>query len=199
MENEMKRWCWLLGLAMLAACSDNGTDPDDGVVPDAELQFLRFENANAVTVRQASFWAVAGQGRKLEIDYANGEEFLEFEVRDKALLRRPNGTLFLPGDSILITVTLDASNRFIVHFEPSGLLFNPLDPAHLEINYKQADRDIDEDGDEDDHDRVLEAQLRFWQQERIGLPWTALTTLRIDDDDLETNLTSFTGFAMASN
>ena len=124
---------------------------------------------------------------------------LEFEVRDKALLRRPNGTLFLPGDSILITVTLDSSDRYIVHFEPSGLVFNPLDPAHLEINYKHADRDIDDDGDEDSEDLLIESQLRFWQQERAGQPWIALSTLRIDDDDLETNVLSFTGFAMASN
>jgi hypothetical protein len=195
----MRRWCWWCGIALLAACSDGGTDPDDGPVPDSELTFLRFENANAVTDRQASFWAVAGEGRKLEMKYANGEEFLEFEVRDKALLRRPNGGVFLPGDSILITVTLDASNRFIVHFEPSGLTFNPLDPAHLEINYKQADRDLDDDGDEDDKDRELEMRLRIWQQERLGLPWLPLATLRIDDDDLEANVLSFTGFAMASN
>lgn len=195
----MKRWCWFIGIALLAACSDSGTGPDDGPVPDSELTFLRFDSASAVSVRQASFWAVAGQGRRLEMKYANGEEFLEFEVRDKALLRRPNGTLFLPGDSILITVTLDSSDRYIVHFEPSGLVFNPLDPAHLEINYKHADRDIDDDGDEDAEDLLLESQLRFWQQERPGQPWIGLSTLRIDDDDLETNVLSFTGFAMASN
>lgn len=195
----MKRWGWLLAVVFSAACSDNGTDPDDGPLPDSELKFLRLASASAVTVRQASFWAVAGQGRKLEMKYANGDELLEFEVRDKALLRKPNGTAFLPGDSVLITVTLDPGNRFIVYFEPSGLVFNPLDPAHLEINYSQADDDIDDDGDEDDHDRQLEAQLRFWQQERLGLPWIPISTLRVDDDDLETNILSFTGFAMASN
>jgi hypothetical protein len=194
----MKRWCWLFGIALLAACSD-GTGPGDGPVPDSELTFLRFDSANAVTVRQASFWAKRGEGRRLRMFYTNGAEFLDFEVRDNALLRRPDGTPFLPGDSILITVTLDASDRYIIHFEPSGLVFNPLDPAHLEINYLAADRDIDDDGDEDDHDRLLETQLRIWQQERLGLPWIPLSTLRIDDDDLEANVLSFTGFAMASN
>ena len=194
----MKRWLWLFAAIATAACSKDATDPDDGV-QEPELTFLRFENANAISVRQASFWAKRGEGRRLRMFYADGEEFLDFEVRDKALLRRPNGTLFLPGDSILITVTLDPSNRFIVRFEPSGLVFNPLDPAHLEINYKHADRDIDDDGDEDDHDRALEAQLRIWQQEAQGLPWIPLSTLRVDDDDLEANVLSFTGFAMASN
>ena len=194
----MKRWYWLLAVLALGACSEDATDPDDGV-QEPQLTFLRLENASAISVRQASFWAKRGEGRRLRMFYADGDEFLDFEVRDKALLRRPNGTLFLPGDSILITVTLDPSNRFILRFEPSGLVFNPLDPAHLEINYKHADRDIDDDGDEDDHDRTLEAQLRIWQQEALGLPWIPLSTLRIDDDDLEANVLSFTGFAMASN
>lgn len=194
----MKRWYWLLAVIALAACSDDPANPDDGV-NEPDLTFLRLENASTVTVRTASFWAKRGEGRRLRMFYANGDELLDFEVRDKALLRRPNGTLFLPGDSVLITVTLDPANRFILHFEPSGLVFNPLDPAHLEINYKFADRDIDDDGDEDDHDRTLEAGLRIWQQERLGLPWIPLSTLRVDDDDMEANILSFTGFAMASN
>ena len=194
----MKRYLWLLMAIFVAGCSDS-TEPDDDLVPDNELTFLRFENQNALSVRQASFWAVRGQGRKLEMKYANGEEFLEFEVRDKALLRHPDGRLFQQGDSIRITVSVDPNNRFIVYFEPSGLIFNPLDPAHLEINYKQADGDIDNDGDEDDNDRLLETRLRIWQQERPGLPWLPLPTLRIDDDDLEANVLSFTGFSMASD
>ena len=194
----MKRWGWLLGLALLAAC-DNGTDPGNGVVPEGDLVFLRLSSPGAVTVRQASFWAVAGQSRTLVMRYSDGHELLEFEVRDKSLLRRPNGTAFLPGDSVLISVTLDPNDRYIVFFEPSGLVFNPLEPAHLEINYMQADPDIDDDGDRDLEDDALEAKLRFWQQERTGLPWLALQTLRIDEDDLETDVLSFTGFAMASN
>ena len=195
----MKRWCWLLAIALLAACSDGGTGPENGAVPENELTFLRLNSASAVTVRQASFWAVAGQSRTLVMRYADGQELLELEVRDKSLLRRPDGSVFLPGDSVLISVTLDPANRYVVFFEPSGLVFNPIETAHLEINYMQADPDIDDDGDEDAEDLALEAQLRFWQQERPGLPWLPLSTLRIDDDDLETNVLSFTGFAMASN
>lgn len=192
----MKGWRWLFMVMFVAACSD---DPADPGVPEPQLTFLRFADPNVLTVRQASFWAVRGEGRRLEMDYANGEEFLDFEIRDNALLRRPNGTLFQDGDSVLITVTVDPNNRFIVYFEPSGLVFNPLDPAHLEINYKQANPDIDGDGDDDDDDDRLETRLRIWQQERIGLPWLPLATLRIDEDDLEANILSFTGFAMASN
>lgn len=194
----MKRWCWLLLCGLMAGCSDDPVDPDDGV-PEGELVFMRFASENAVTVREASFWAKRGEHRRLEIDYANGDEFLEFEVRDESLLRRPDGTLFQEGDSILITVTLDPGNRIILDFQPSGLIFNPLDPAQLEINYKYNDPDIDDDGDYDDDDLELEAAMRIWMREQTGLPWLPLATLRIDEDDLRANVLSFTGFAMASN
>jgi hypothetical protein len=195
----MKRWCCLFVLGALAlGCSDDPTDPDGGV-PEGELVFMRFASTNAVTTRQASFWAKRGEDRRLEIDYADGEEFLEFEVRDESLLRRPDGTVFQNGDSILITVTLDNSDRIILDFQPSGLVFNPLEPAQLEINYQQNDPDIDDDGDHDDDDLDLEAAMRIWQREQAGAPWLPLATVRIDEDDLRAGVLSFTGFAMASN
>ncbi len=195
----MKRWCWLLLCGLLLGCSDDPAQPGDDGVPEGELVFMRFASENAVTVREASFWAKRGEHRRLEIDYANGDEFLEFEVRDESLLRRPDGTLFQEGDSILITVTLDPSNRIILDFQPSGLIFNPLEPAQLEINYQQNDPDIDDDGDHDDDDLELEAAMRIWMREQAGLPWLPLATVRIDEDDLRAGVLSFTGFAMASN
>lgn len=198
MEKYMKRWTLLLLTLLAGACSD-ATDPDDGGATDSELKFLRFSSANAVTVRTASFWAVRGRDRKLEIDYANGDEFLEFEVRSRSLLRRPDGTLFAENDSVLITVTLDPTDRIIVDFQPSGLTFSAVDPARLKINYQEADLDIDDDGDVDAADRDLEADLRVWQREVPGLPWLPLLTLRIDEDDVEARVLGFTGFAMASN
>lgn len=194
----MKRWYWMIALLAAAGCSDGPSEPDNGV-NEGDLHFLKFEAANAITVRQASFWAVKGQTRELEMKYADGTDFLEFEVRSQSLLRRPDGRIFLNGDSVLISVTLDPNNRVIVDFQPSGLLFNPLDPARLEINYKGADDDIDDDGDEDARDIALELSLRIWQQERTGRPWLPLATLRIDEDDLEARVLSFTGFAMATN
>ena len=195
----MKRWIWLFFLAgALAACSDS-TEPGDKGVREGDLTFLRFESSSAVTLRQASFWAKRGDNRKLEIDYPDGDEFLEFEVRSESLLRRPHGTPFQTGDSVLITVSLDPSNRIIVDFQPSGLIFNPLDPPRLRINFKAAHADIDGDGDVDGEDQRLEAKLAVWQQERAGDPWLPLLSLRLDEDRMEARVLSFTGFAMASN
>jgi hypothetical protein len=192
----MKRFLGVFLLVIWAGCTDDATDPG---VREPDLTFLRFENPAAIGVRQASFWAVRGENRRLELEYTTGAEFLEFEVRANSLLRRADGTLFQDGDSVQITITIDTNNRFIFFFEPSGLVFNPIDPAQLEINYQYADDDIDNDGDRDSNDLDLEAALRIWQQEQPGLPWLPMSTVRIDENDLRANVLSFTGFAMASN
>ena len=199
------RWFTCVLLAGVLACDNSSSGIVETGVPEQQLQFLRFASSSAVTVRTASFWAVKGQGRKLEMRYApsrpgeQGEKFLEFDVQGNSLLRKADGLLFLPGDSVRITVTLDDSDRFILHFEPSGLIFNPLDPARLKISYLKADRDIDHDGDQDERDRTLELALKVWKRELPGLPWLPQLSVRIDDDEIEARILSFTSFAMASN
>lgn len=195
----MKSYIPALLLAFLAAsCSDDTTDPDEQTVPEAQLTFLEFNSTNAITTRTKSFWAVKGQGRKLEMEYADGEDFLEFELGGNSLLRAPDGRAYQHGDSVLITVTLDAANRMIAHFEPSGLTFNPQSPAKLEINYAKFNPDIDGDGRRDSRDERLEFLLRIWKQEQVGQPWMPQTTFRIDAKRIEARVLSFTGFAMAS-
>lgn len=194
----MKRYIFILLTAVAAAsCSDKVTAPDGGV-NETELKFLRFRSTSAVTTRQASFFAVRGQSRKVEMNYADGRRFLRFSVNSNSLLAAPDGRLYLNGDSVRISVSLDASNRMIVRFEPSGLKFNPLSPAKLEINFEGKDDDIDGDGDLDQNDSQLDLLIKVWKQEQPGLPWLPQATFRIDDDDAEAQILSFTGFAMAS-
>lgn len=193
----MKRFLYLTLLVATAGCSDGTTQPDGGV-PETQLNFLRFSSSSVVTVKQASFWAVKGKSTRLLMRYADGSELLRFDVGGSSLLTSPNGRIYLDGDSVLITVNLDASNRVIARFEPSGLQFNPLSPAKLKINYAGADDDIDGDGDHDARDIALELQLKIWKQEQPGLPWLPQLSLRIDAKDIEGTILSFTGFAMAS-
>src|SRR5688500_14863516 len=141
-------------LALFAACSepqDNLENPAYllGVPlqievrqPESKLVFPRFQAGNAPIDRDASFYAKVGTQRDVELQYANSDVFLRFTVGPASLLRRPNGDLFLPGDSIQITVALDESDRMIAHFEPSGLIFNPLLPARLELFYQGANPDL---------------------------------------------------------
>src|SRR5262249_1847221 len=160
--------CLLMTGVLACDQAHSVTNVDQTPVQESQLQFLRFSSSNAVTVRSASFWAVKGQNRKLIMRYTpsspgqQGDTFHEREARNNSLPPRGGGLPMLPGDYILITVALDNSDRFIVHFEPSGLLFNPLDPPRLEINYERADRDIDHDGDVDAHDHALDLALGVW-------------------------------------
>lgn len=194
----MKKYLGLLLLVVLAgSCDNDTTEPEQGI-PEPQLTFLRFESENALAVRTKSFWAVKGQGRKLEMEYADGEDFLEFEVDSNSLLRAPDGRTYQRGDSVKITVTVDPGNRMIVYFEPSGLTFSQAQPAKLEINYNKADDDIDGNGRRDNKDDALEAQLKVWKQEQPGQPWLPQSSFRLDDRNIEARIMSFTGFAMAS-
>lgn len=189
----------LAGLWMVG-CESSTTEPDETTKTDEQLTFVRFaDDAVPLLVRQASFWAKSGEDRELVMQYADGEDFLEFEVDDDSLEQYPDGRLFQPGDSVLITVTVDPGNRFLFTFEPSGLKFRNSSPAELEIEFRRRDDDINGDGVVDSDDDDLLDDLRVWQQERPGDPWSQLGILRfdLDTDEIEAEVGSFTGFALA--
>ncbi len=200
-------WLGLAGFVLLVApgCDSEGTGPEDEGVPEGELTFVRFSASVLARVeRQGSFWAVRGENRELVLRYAPerpdevGKEFLEFEVPGNALLRRPDGTPFEPGDSVLITVQVASGDRFLFEFEPSGLVFDPEHPAEIEVNYEEADHDLNGDGLLNSADDLLELRLRIWRQEQSGDPWFPITSLRIREDEIRADIASFTGFALAS-
>ena len=190
----------------IAGCDDDPTGPSPGdQKAEGELTFIRFDTGvMGALPTQASFWAVRGQDRELQMrsaptpDDEDGEKFLELEIDDETLLRRPDGTAFADGDSILITVTLDPTGRFLFDFQPSGLVFNPDEPAELKIRYVLANADYDGDGDIDADDLAFEDLLSIWQRENPGDPFVRLQTFEIDDDELEADLNGFTGFALAN-
>jgi hypothetical protein len=188
-----------LAIAAFAAsgCDDEATGPDDR--SDGDLVFARFAATAQTHQDTASFWAVKGQDRRLEMDYPDGDHFLEFRVGPGALLLKPGGQPFLNGDSVLITVHADPQQRFIFTFEPSGLTFSPLDPAELRIRYDRADHDVDHDGDTDSKDSQLLLDLQVWQQQAPALPWLPVPTLRVENDsEVRGTVTHFTSFALAS-
>jgi hypothetical protein len=194
------------GLLFAAACSDDSTGPTpEETRAEGELTILRFDSTTAGRIPlQASFWAVRGEDRELVMralpapGEAVGEKFLELEVEEDALLRRPDGTLFAEGDSVLITVTVDPSGRFLFDFQPAGLVFDPDEPAELSIRYVLADPDYDADGDVDDDDFDFESQLSIWRQANPADPFVRLLSFEIDDDELEAELPGFSGFALAN-
>lgn len=199
---QRRYWWWSGGIAAvafvfglgLAACeSSTGSEPV--LVDESDLTFVpRRATAPALETMDTSFWAVKGQDRRLEIRFqgqggpGTGEEFLQLDVEEQTLLRRPDGTTFAQGDSIEIHVTVDPV-LYLVNFEPSGLQFNPNEPAKLEIDYDEAEEEF----------LVREGEIDMWRQEGSGDPWERLGSSKIEElDEIESLLLGFTRYALAT-
>jgi len=187
---------------VLLGCGDN-TGPAG--VPDSQLHIVRQDTlAPPLLSTQASFWAKVGDGREMHLNYQGaapgdtGEEFLRFEVPGDGLYRKPDGTAFQPGDSILITVTVLDPTKFLFQFEPSGLRFSPEHPARLKVEYFDGEHDFNEDGVVDSVDVGIEQTLDLWERTGPGAPWFKLGAVKFEElDELDANILSFTEHAVA--
>jgi hypothetical protein len=190
--------------AAFAACGSDGSGPAGK--SDAELRFVEHDPlAPRLYNPRDSFWAKVGDGREIRLYYRDrqtpaepGDEFVRFEVPGNGLYRRPDGTAFLPGDSILITVAVVDSVRLLVEFTPSGLRFNPDHPARLRIRYANADHDFDDDGAPDADDDEIEMLLDLWRQPAPGALWIPLLGVKFQGlDEIDANVFGFSRFAVA--
>src|SRR3989449_2653589 len=107
----------------------------------------------------ASFWAVRGEQRGLQINYlsATGDSsapFLRLDTTDPAFV--PGLGDLAPGDSVLITLTIDPDN-IKISLEPTGLLFG--EPAQLQIAYGGAAGDLN--GRSEEHTSELQSRLHL--------------------------------------
>jgi hypothetical protein len=196
----------IVGLAV-AACGNDPAGPgggDDTIRPPAGLVILvPAAGAPAVSTLDTSFVATKGVRSEVRIRYApvppeDGEEFLELDLEDESLLRYPinhprAGALFAPGDTVTIQITVDPATLSAT-LEPSGLQFDPLNPAELELRYQNADPDFDGDGDDDPE---LEDDIDLWRQENPGDPWERVGTLQdFSLDRVRAELTEFSRYAL---
>jgi hypothetical protein len=150
-----------------------------------------------------SFYAKRGEDREVRIFFQDevggaGEEYLRLRVDAPSLLALPDGTPVLAGDSVLIHVRVVDPAQMLFELSPSGLQFNPLDPAQLKIHYDHADGDLNDDGSVDAEDDSLETTLAIWRQENPGDPFVRLASvLSADLDEAEAELTGFSRYALA--
>jgi len=194
----------LAGLALLlltlAGCDSTGPEEQ----PEASLTIIsRAASAPPLETNVLSFYAVRGEDREGALFYQDesggrGERFLELKFSDKSIVTGADGLPVAPGDSVLITITVVDAAKILFDFQPSGILFNPVERPELRIRYAEAEGDFDDDGDSDAEDAEIETRLAIWRQEAPGLPFLRLGTVRFDDlDEVEADLSGFTRYAIA--
>ena len=208
---RMSRFRLALALAVgAAACSDSagpggpGTPALPGTIRSLAQLFLVHRAAGALAVDlSTTFYAVRGQGREGVLYYRSPtgqpmEEFARLKLSDKTLLANPDGSPVAQGDSVLITMRVVDPALLLVEFSPSGLRFDPSEPAELEIRYAEADDDFNEDGLHDGRDAQIEAELGIWRQETPLDPFVRLnSTLVTMSKSARSNITGFTRYALA--
>jgi len=147
----------------------------------------------------AAFWAVRGEQRSVQINYvsATGDtswRFLRLTTSDPAFV--PGIGDLAPGDSVLITVTIDTVNVKI-SLEPTGLVFG--DPARLQISYNGADGDLNGDGVVDDADAQIESQLLgMWYSEGADGAWERIPAVQsLSDKAFTSALPHFSEYAIS--
>ncbi|HEV2671865.1 MAG TPA: hypothetical protein VGU74_12295 [Gemmatimonadales bacterium] len=198
----MRRLFVAILAAALVGCSDSSSPAG---VPGAQLHIIQQDTtAPPLVATRDSFWAKVGDGRELRFNYqgANpadtGEEFLRFEVPGDALLRKPDGSAFQTGDSILITITIEDPSKFLFRFEPAGLQFSLDQPARLKVEYFHADHDFNDDGVVNAADSSIEHILDVWRREGPTADWFRTGSVKFEElDEIDANILSFTEYAIA--
>jgi len=137
----------------------------------------------------AAFWAVRGEQRSVQINYLSSTgdtsaQFLRLVTSDPAYV--PGLGDLTPGDSVLITVTIDPVT-IKVSLEPTGLLFG--EPAQLQLSYGGADGDLNGDGVVDGSDAYIESQLLgLWYREGTDSTWEPIPAVQSLADKAFTSL-----------
>jgi hypothetical protein len=189
--------------ALAVSCSDSN-GPGDITKPPAELSIVKLAQTSPPLFNAAdSFYAKRGEDREVRISFADieggkGEEYLRLRVDAASLFARPDGTLFLVGDSILIHVQVVDPAQLLFELQPSGLRFSSNAPARLKIHYDQADDDFNEDGHVDGVDDSIETTLGIWRQETPSDPFVRLGAAVVTDlEEIEADLQGFSRYALA--
>lgn len=189
--------CGTLGIA--AGCGGSSTGPGTVIKPGSDLHFLRLSaSAPPLQSTVVSFYALKGSDREVRVKFANGEDYLRFRVFAGSLLTRPDGRAFATGDSILITITITDPTKLVADFQPAGLKFDPTNPARLQFEFGECDKDLNGDGVVNAADTTLIPTISTWRQETAGAEWFKVSsTVELEINEVQANIVGFTGYALA--
>lgn len=196
---------WLIAglLALAGACSS--TSGPMSAPPRASVTVVVQDSTyKPLLSPRGSFYAKVGTAAELRLVYQgitpvdSGTELLRFEVPSDALYRKPDGTTFGVGDSILITITVVDPKKFLFDFQPAGLQFNPNDPARLKVEYRYADHDFNGDGVIDSTDARIATLLNIWRREPPDTLWFTFGAVKFEaTEEFDANILSFSQYAVA--
>ncbi|TFG54113.1 MAG: hypothetical protein E4H37_01275 [Gemmatimonadales bacterium] len=194
-------------VAFAVGCGDSngsGPNPPPEQRPPAALNILKLAQASPPVFNPVeTFWAKKGEQAEARIYFQDavggqGEEYLRLRIDDISLETLPNGTPIAIGDSVLITIRSVDPTQILFELEPTGLKFNPLKPAELDIKYQEADDDFNEDGVVDLEDEAIEDILAIWRQENPGDDFVKIGSFLIESlEEIEAELTGFSRYAIA--
>lgn len=197
-KHEIRAVVSALFLLLAAGCGGDSTAP---IVqkPSADLHFLQLAaSAPALQSTVVSFYAKKGTDTEVRVRFSNGEDYLRFRVFANSLLQRPDGSLFATGDSVLITISISDPTKLAADFQPAGLKFSPSNPARLQFEFGEADKDLNGDGVVNAADTSLISQISTWRQEVPGSEWLKVSSVvETEINEVQANIFGFTGYALA--
>lgn len=196
-------------LSVWLGCSDSSGPGSGGTTrPPDSLHVLLLAPGHVPLYQDSvTFWASTLEDRQGAIRFEDsqggpGEDFVRLKVDKEALLTHPDGTPFVAGDSIEITLKA-TGDSVLFDFQPSGLKFNPLHPAVLKIEYGHAggtggEGDYNDDGVVNAADSTVESELAIWVQEVLGGAYSQITSIRIEEfNEIEANVLGFSRYAVS--
>lgn len=180
--------------ALTLACNDAVAPSRSQFDLQSQLNILRLApTAPPLLTTSTTFQACQGSGAEGRLVFNNGsggegQEFARLTLDNNTLLAKPDGTLFAPNECIQITMTVDDPTQVLVRLEPTGLHFNPADPAQLKIQY----------GEAEGVDSTVETQIAIWRQESAGAPFAEIGSAVLKDlKEVEASLLGFSRYALA--
>ena len=208
MKHRIRRFLFAAALvAAYTACSDSTGGGDGG---RTDLTFLRLtDTAPPLCSSTVSAWFKkdpAGQDSTIALVFPEAgstcagstHDFLRLKLKPLSLQRWPDSTLISNGDSVLITVTWLGNDSILFDLQPTGLIFDPANPAELKIEYDEASDDLNHDGQVDGTDDTIERELDIWRQERPGDPYVRVGTAKAEEtNEIEAKLNGFSRYAIA--
>jgi hypothetical protein len=193
----------LVAGVLLGCSAAESTGPEERPINGLHLLTVT-ASAPTLVATVSSFYAVRGRNAGIDLWYhatlgsRDSTKFLEFRLDNTSLDRRPDGTAFADGDSVLITLTVTDPKHLIVDFQPSGLRFTASNPGRLKMFFGQCGDDLDGNGTVDGNDDAIQNQLSIWRQESLLAPWIKVSSAVVKSSkEIDADISGFTGYAAA--